>query len=478
MNKSLSLFTFLAFCALTVSGQINPTGRDQVLEKPAKLTERQRETQIRLCSNRPDRTKALNEAKQKLDRLTYESYNSADSSWRGDSRSEYFYDDRGNSTSALFYSWNGTTGSWKLEARDNVTFNDQGKWTLSVEDLWIDSTGEWSTYYKGTAEYDENGRIGTTLSYRWDTTNNLWINNSKGERTYNANGHIVLAEFFDWDLLNSAWIPSDKDEYVFDDQGNEIQTIYSMWNQSTNQYVYIDRYETTFDSNGNPLSLIYSQWDEESETWLPSFKEDEEYDNCRIVRWFYYTWDVSATNWVPQERGENQFDSFGNRIESLGYFYDNVNAQWVNNFKRTYTFNTSFLVNELFKPYWMWASSFEVNELTGSLLSRWVDSLSTWAPVSRSTYDYSDIGGSGIQEELQSSLRIYPNPATDHILIESDQLLESASLELYDIQGRKILSRVLSDNVNTIPISTLARGSYYYRIVIGKLCQTGHVLVR
>lgn len=478
MNRSLSLFTFFALFAITLSGQVSPTGRSRIFQKPMDPARHQSEYFTRLCSNRPGRTKALNEAKQKLDRMTYESYNNADSSWFGESRSEYFYDNRGNSTSALYYSWNGNTGSWKLESRDHVTFNDLGKWTLSVEDSWVDSTGEWLPYYMGTAEYNENGRIGTSYSYKWDTTNNLWINNSKGERSYNASGQMVLVEFFDWDLVTNAWIPSDKDEYVFDAEGNEIQTIYSGWDKTSGQYVYVDKYETTFDTKGNPLSLIYSQWDEQAETWLPLFKEDEEYDNDRIAGWFYYTWDVSTTSWVPQERGENQFDSFGNRIESLGYFYDNVTAQWVNNFKRTYTFNTSYLLNELYMPYWMWTSSFEVNEFTGSVLSRWVDSLSAWVPASRSIYEYSDINGSGIQEEPQPSLRIYPNPATDRILIESDQSLESACFELYDAQGRKILSRVLSGNANTVPTSTLAKGSYYFRIVKGQNCQAGQVMIR
>lgn len=478
MNRSLTLITFFALFAITVSGQVSPTGRDLITEKPAKPSERQWERNIRPGSEQTGRAKAMSEAKQKLDRLTYESYNSADSLWFGDSRSEYFYDDRGNSTSSLFYSWNGTTSSWKLEARDNVTFNDQGKWTLDVEDLWIDSTGEWFTYYKGTAEYDENGRIGTTFSYRWDNINNLWINNSKGERGYNANGLMVLAEFFDWDLLTNAWVPTDKNEYGFDNEGNEILTIYSEWDKTNGQYVYVDKYETTFNITGNPVTLIYSTWDVQSGAWLPSYKEDEEYENNRLVRWINSTWSASSATWVIQERGEYEYDSLGNRIQSLGYLYDSATDQWNNNFKRAYSFNTSVLVSEVYLPYWMWISGFEVNEFTGSILSRWVDSLSSWVPVSRSTYEFSDIDGSGIQEELTPSLRIYPNPATDRILIVSDQSLDSASFELYDARGRKILSQVLSGNTNTVPIGAFARGSYYFRIVNGQANQTGQVVIR
>lgn len=478
MNRSLTLFTFFALFAITLSGQVSPAGRDRIIEKQAKPSERQRVRYTMPGSDQQGRVKAINEAKQKLDRLTYESYNSADNSWFGDSRSEYFYDDRGNSTSALFYSWNGTTGSWKLEARDSVEFNDQGKWTLNVEDLWIDSTGEWLTYYKGTAEYDENGRIGNTFSYIWDKTNNLWVNNSKGERTYNANGLMVLAEFFDWDLLTNAWVPSDKNEYGFDNEGNEILTIYSEWNKTTGQYVYLDKYETTFDATGNPVTSIYSTWDVQSGTWLPSYKEDEEYENNRLTRWIYSTWTASSATWSTQERGEYEYDSFGNRILSLGYLYDSATDQWKNNFKRAYSFNTSVLMSEVYLPYWMWISDFEVNEFTGSLLSRWVDSLSSWVPASRSTYEFTDIAGSGIQNQLQSSLRVYPNPATERILIESDQSLESASFELYDIQGKKILTRVLSGSTNSIPISTVARGSYYFRIVKGQSCQSGRVVIR
>jgi hypothetical protein len=70
---------------------------------------------------------------------------------------------------------------------------------------------------------------------------------------------------------------------------------------------------------------------------------------------------------------------------------------------------------------------------------------------------------SGINEQLSSSLVVYPNPfsknTTVRLLNENDELLE---LSLFDPTGRKVkdLSYYTKDNTITIKRESLAKGMY------------------
>jgi hypothetical protein len=73
---------------------------------------------------------------------------------------------------------------------------------------------------------------------------------------------------------------------------------------------------------------------------------------------------------------------------------------------------------------------------------------------------YSDCGGpASTATELNGPdrINIYPNPATDNIYISN--LIESATLKIYDINGKLALENKVS-NKEYVNISTLAKGMY------------------
>ena len=58
-----------------------------------------------------------------------------------------------------------------------------------------------------------------------------------------------------------------------------------------------------------------------------------------------------------------------------------------------------------------------------------------------------------------NTFKIYPNPATDIIKIESQVRNAFENVSIYDINGRKVLQTIVS-NDNFIDVSELERGSY------------------
>jgi hypothetical protein len=62
-----------------------------------------------------------------------------------------------------------------------------------------------------------------------------------------------------------------------------------------------------------------------------------------------------------------------------------------------------------------------------------------------------------------SSINIYPNPSSDFISINNNS--EHATLQLFDINGKLILTKRLSANENKLDISTIKNGLYIAKII-------------
>jgi hypothetical protein len=83
----------------------------------------------------------------------------------------------------------------------------------------------------------------------------------------------------------------------------------------------------------------------------------------------------------------------------------------------------------------------------------------------------------GIKDQAQNnSFLVYPNPAKDKIKLVFDNAgAESASIEIYDLVGKNVLSKSLDRSVKTneiIDISNLEKGIYALKIVLGNTSQS------
>ena len=68
----------------------------------------------------------------------------------------------------------------------------------------------------------------------------------------------------------------------------------------------------------------------------------------------------------------------------------------------------------------------------------------------------------GIKEEKNSKLVIYPNPAKEYVILEND--MEGSAFELLDHSGRLLYSQVLKRGENRIDLKNISSGLYFVRI--------------
>jgi hypothetical protein len=89
-----------------------------------------------------------------------------------------------------------------------------------------------------------------------------------------------------------------------------------------------------------------------------------------------------------------------------------------------------------------------------------------------------EAAGTNPTEELEDQVFIYPNPATDRLII-AGRISEISSLTIFDVQGKIVGTREVSLMENQkIDISGLAEGFYFLRIRSGKNIITKKFLKR
>lgn len=68
-----------------------------------------------------------------------------------------------------------------------------------------------------------------------------------------------------------------------------------------------------------------------------------------------------------------------------------------------------------------------------------------------------------VSEVEKGKLKLYPNPATDYLVVETPNEEPNARIEIFTIQGVQVLSQKASGGKTQISISSLAKGTYLIR---------------
>lgn len=70
----------------------------------------------------------------------------------------------------------------------------------------------------------------------------------------------------------------------------------------------------------------------------------------------------------------------------------------------------------------------------------------------------------GIAEASAKTVHIYPNPASNYIMVDMGELEGRKNIQLFDVLGNQVLSQSGYDKLTTIDLSAYAGGSYFLKI--------------
>lgn len=95
-----------------------------------------------------------------------------------------------------------------------------------------------------------------------------------------------------------------------------------------------------------------------------------------------------------------------------------------------------------------------------------------WAVGSSTTLAYHASRGGGVSANLalgadsfeKIGFKMYPNPAQDQLFLTLPNEVSSATMYIFDMQGRKVMNVDLNANESSIGISSLQKGHYVVKI--------------
>jgi len=90
------------------------------------------------------------------------------------------------------------------------------------------------------------------------------------------------------------------------------------------------------------------------------------------------------------------------------------------------------------------------------------------------------ISMSDVKELSHSSvIRIYPNPATDHVLIDLSQVESPAMLRIYELSGKLVDQQYLTTAVSfNLPLNGFTKGMYIIEIESDTMLERQKLLIR
>lgn len=262
------------------------------------------------------------------------------------------------------------------------------------------------SYFNGTA-YD------TSMKYVEFKTNNIIT----AEETYQYTG-------------NNVFVPIDKAVYLYENGIDTGILKYNWdgtnWNEDLLYCNYIwNNASKDFLTNNNVYIKIGNDW---------SLYQREEFSQESNGGFGYLLQDYAGGMWIDNMRIKILNDSKGNRI---AYIYDLfLNGGWQQLFKieEEYTYDLEGNITEhIYKE---------------------TDSNGDLQPISKDVFSSYSVLGIGKQKSR--SLSLYPNPSSDYIYIDQNEM-KSEKYSIYNTEGKLIKSGILIDKIE---IKNLEVGVY------------------
>ena len=445
-------------------------------------------------------------------------WDTLNSSWVGVWNGEYTNNEYGEITSAYYYFWDEDYKQWDIAWKWENTYDENGKILLDAWFYW-DGNNQWIEYDFIEYAYDENGNKTFEAYYWYDWDSDQWIGSYKYEYTYDEQGNMTSETYYYYyNVSTNQWEPSSKYEYTYDEKGTlKFFDVY-YWNFDTEQldpssrnYYYYDvqgnliadryydwyvdygyycseKYEYTYDENNNMTTNTGSYRDGENYVVFAkkecSYNEsgllaslDTLYQNWYTDQWegirVKYTYDVNRnlTSWTTHEF--NPDDSTWIGIEKKKYFFDDASELKDLMVPQAFYIDNISSESDSIVPLWNTVN----NKLMKRITYIYRERTEEWIFDDELKYYYSEQFETGKPDITEGGLTIYPNPATDYILVSSDDLCRSAMIEIFDIQGKVVLRQEMIDDHQRISVKHLDTGIYIYKLTNNSITYRGKIIV-
>jgi hypothetical protein len=423
----------------------------------------------------------------------------------------------GNATSIKTYYFNNTTKEFEGVDRIDYTYAaDDVKLLIETSYTWNSTTKNWEFANKTEVEYDSNGNLLDGSVYLMDDFTKTLYLDKKVSFEYDKNNNEIQAMVFSLSSITKKLEPNTKTEYVVNEKGAVLQETHyvSHYDSNTSTYSLItsNRLTYTYHTDGRLKSLLEENWDGPKELWvgvrkeINTFNEFDQNTNYVFNKWdtttetwtpFYqnvftypsttasagyntfnmYLWDTTNNIWLHRKDAISTRDENGNWTKYMMMSWrattdvnGNPDGIWDGYVNFEFTHDLNFTSIQLLT---FMSSNDHPNKILTMPSYKWLNG--NWVKKDEAVYYYSQQVLSAISETHKDVSIIFPNPAKDFITVKTDGNIINNLIELYNLQGSKVLSTVLT-NGNKVNIEQLAKGAYIFKVNAINGCFTGKLV--
>ncbi len=413
-----------------------------------------------------------NNNKVEYHKYMWDDYNKVwDYTWK----EEKTYNSSERILSDVSYKWNSDSNRMVYNYQYTYSYDTNGNEILKVKDVWDNANNQWVQDYKKENSYDADTNHLSEITYSWNADSSKWIGNTKDAYNYNANNYITKREYYTWNTDSADWRYLFKEDYTYDANGKLIEYLKNSWNYDSLKLAKDMKYEyLNYDSGGHVTHFRSYLWDADSAYWKNYTKRFYEYDSANnLTLEESYIWDGVTYHWKGFGKEERIYDHQGDLTFMAIYDWDDVNKQWIGYTKREFIYDYSCSAKELIANT-KYSSMTVDNKIDRLTIYQYKND--NWQLGVDYIYHYTSLGVNDTPQEYAEGLQIYPNPADDYLMIATGNDEETLTIELYNIQGSKVLQREITGN-SRLAVGHLNKGSYVCRVKVADMMYIEKVMI-
>jgi hypothetical protein len=512
--KKTTAFVLAFLLAFTVFGQKTPEKNSSVFSAKQHIGILNPQNTLKLpvssLQNQTYNNLSTRETKQRLDSIIQKIW--TNNNWETSHKETCEFDPYSNNILYFIYYWDNGSQTWIPTYKEEYSFNAQNymtvrtafqwdinnelwipsnKWeltpdingntTVKISYFWNTGNSEWDPIYKQEMSYDSYQHLTSRVIYSWVVNTSQWVEDEKSEYVFSESGLLIGETDWNWDTNNNQWAYNHKTEYVYDNWEKLILVYFYDWDTGNNQWVYSIKEEYSYDAAGNNTLVMSYNWVTSNSTWLTSTKEVSIFNsNNKMTNKRTYSWDNNNNVWLDQHLYIFAYDFAGNRVLDESYYWDLINFMWHGQTKNTLTFNNDYTYEDLLLPYIYTGQPFEIyfsHMLDQTMRYSWNQQTHQWDVSSNSVLYYSEQNVNAIHDNPEQIINVYPNPVTDNVTFKLDNKSGTATVELFNIQGKEVLSEHFTGS-SCLSLTHLTAGLYFYQLNVDGMIYNGKLIVR
>lgn len=419
----------------------------------------------------------------------------------------YSYDSNNRIIQALRYDWDEDESQLIFSWKTDNTFDSSGNLIHIINSDWYKASSEWVFTGKREYSYNTNNNLTEELELSWNSTNETFVQYRKTEYSYNDSNQLIEEIVSSWSTNQNQWKLQQKISYTYNSNGKILQIISHVANY-VDEWIYSHMHEYIYNEEDKLIQYLESNWNSSLEDWLSSYKVDYEYNESGFkILEISYNWDTDNHIWIGSWKGELDYDSFGNIIQIIeyewieewvgirkltslmddygcyhiinSYYWNEDEDNWVKENYSERTYDYTYAYEDIILPYNVLEdddTSFFKYAITDNTL--FYNRNDTWLPT-HWAYHYSSHEATSIDNSVnEKQLNIFPNPTTGFVVIENENLSLESSFYLYDMQGKLVYYKKLSNNQSVISLHHLESGMYVCKVYDGERYFAGRLIKR